>query len=162
MNARNEDGNTPLHAAARAGATGALTVLSHGAHVNAPNEWLDTPLHVALLRYHTVDRGLSIDERSIARLDENPRVDSKRANSPRVNRRRRRSATCSRRRGTAPKARRGFESEEQGRLQAFSSRPEHCFNFNRRRLIGSTRTSPEGRSTSPWNWSRGRGAGSEV
>ena len=89
VNARNEDGNTPLHAAARAGATGALTVLlSHGAHVNAPNEWLDTPLHVALLRYHTVDRGLSIDERSIARLDENPRVDSKRANSPRVNRRR--------------------------------------------------------------------------
>ena len=137
VNARNEDGNTPLHAAARAGATGALTVLlSHGAHVNAPNEWLDTPLHVALLRYHTVDRGLAIDERSIARLDENPRVDSKRANSPRVNRRRQ-------------KERYAFEGvveqllkhgadlnlRNKAGLQAFSEPlQKHCFNFNRRRL----------------------------
>ena len=28
--------------------------------------------------------------------------------------------------------------------------------------IASTRTSPGGRSTSPWNWSRERGAGFEV
>ena len=54
VNAKNEDGQTPLHFAARRGHTETVKYLvEKGADVNAKNKYGQTPLHYAARRGHT-------------------------------------------------------------------------------------------------------------